>query len=68
MADVASISMEHQYSHISSESARSLSQEERMQRLAVGGGDLEIFKVGDTELARTGDIRTCIHGDVAGID
>lgn len=68
MADVASISMEHQDCQIAREAPWSLPKKKGMQGLPVGRGDLEIFKVADAKLARTGDVCARIHGDIAGVD
>ena len=68
MTDVACISVEHQDCQVAREAAWSLPEKKGVQGLSVGRGDLEVFKVADAKLARTGDICARIHWDIAGVD
>jgi len=68
MADIASISMEHEYCQGTCSPFIFRSDEERIERLAVRGGKLEVFKVRHPELRRLGHIRARIRRNVSRVD
>lgn len=68
MADIASISVEHKYCKGMCSAFIFRSDEERIERLAVRGGKLEVFKVRDPELRRLGHIGARIRRNVPRVD
>jgi len=68
VADVARVAVEHQHGDVPGAALVGGPDEEGIEGLAVGRRDLEVLVVLDAELARLGDVGTCVGGDVARVD
>lgn len=68
MANVASIPVKHQQGNIPTPAGLGASDQNRIQRLSVRRGYLEVFVVGDAKLVGLGDVCAGIDRDIARID